>query len=602
MSRAQMLVFAGALAVCLIAGSPQRLVGDGREYLAQATNFASFHGPAFRPANIPHIQSQLGRFDPALTDWDISSATVPDETRGRAFLHFWFYGLLAAPGVWLTNTLGLPPTLAFTALNVVLLGAALWVALPRIGPAACLLLFAGPIMWWIDKAHTEVFTFALLTIAFALMRERPWWSMLAAGAASIQNPPIAAVVALVFLATVIRDRSMLTDRRMIAGAAGAVALALLHPVYNYAHYRTASLLLLQTHIGAPTLKSLSAVVFDPTLGLAGNFPLFPIVVAVALIVLVRRGSRTLLSEALVVPILAAAVFLFSFSRTTNLHHGGTPSLSRYALWLVPLAIPLLSILEQGSRGLWARFLWTAAVVSSLMSVVAYHPAVPQNSREPTWLATFLWTRFPGWNNPLPEVFIETELHVEERLLPAATAGCEKVLVAGGDAAAGVWPIPCYPASVPLECQPTGTLCYANLVGRRYEFVTVSDGLGTGALRRGAVWPAQAVPHVRRLYEAWNWPEMRPSADPPSIVRGADKVAVESIGSADRFILVLQNLQPGAVIRLRPAGPMRGILVDALTGRTLREERYDGAPGGMMSVDLPHEFQMLMLALRADTER
>jgi hypothetical protein len=52
----------------------------------------------------------------------------------------------------------------------------------------------------IDKAHTEVFTFALPTIAFALMRERPWWSMVAAGAASTQNPPIAILVLIVFLA------------------------------------------------------------------------------------------------------------------------------------------------------------------------------------------------------------------------------------------------------------------------------------------------------------------------------------------------------------------------------------------------------------------
>lgn len=601
MSRPQMLLLAGAFAVCLIAGSPQRLVGDGAEYLAQATNFASFHGPALRPANIPYIRSQLGRFDPALADWDIWSATVPDQNRGRGFLHFWVYGLLAAPGLWLTNALGVAPTLAFTALNLVLLGAALGIALPRVGSAVCLLLFAGPIVWWIDKAHTEVFTFALLTIAFALMREQPWWSMLAAAAASTQNPPVAAVVPLVFFATVIRDRSMLTDRRMIAGAAGAVALALLHPAYDYAHYGTPSLLLMQTQTSAPTWKRLSAVVFDPTLGLVGNFPIFLIVVAAALIVLARRGRPTLLSEAVAVPLLTGVIFLFSFSRTTNVHHGGTPSLSRYALWLVPLAIPLLSILEQGGRGHWTRFLWTAASVSALVSVVAFHPAVPQNSREPTSIATFLWTRFPAWNNPLPEVFIETELHVEERLLPVATAGCEKVLVAGGDATAGVWPIPCYPAPVPIECQPAGALCYANLVARRYEFVTVFDGGGTGSLRRGTVWPAQAVPHVRRLYDAWNWPDLRPGADPPNIVRGADKVAVSSVGSADRFILVLRNLQPGAVVRLRPPAPMRGILVDALTGQTLRAEEFDGG-SGMVNVDLPHEFQILLLALRTDREQ
>jgi hypothetical protein len=71
MSRRQKVILAGALALCLIARSPQRLIGDGREYLAQAIEFASFRGPAFRPADIPHIQEELARFDPALGDWDI---------------------------------------------------------------------------------------------------------------------------------------------------------------------------------------------------------------------------------------------------------------------------------------------------------------------------------------------------------------------------------------------------------------------------------------------------------------------------------------------------------------------------------------------------
>src|SRR5262245_26546527 len=186
MGRARMMILAGGIAICLIAGSPHRLVGDGREYLAQAIEFASLRGPAFRPGDIPHIQAELARFDPALANWDIWSSTVADVSRGRVFLHFWFYALLAAPGIWVTNALGVPPTIAFTALNLVLLVTALWIALPRIGPAAGILLFAGPIVWWIDKAHTEVFTFSLLTIAFALMRERPWWSMVAAGLASTQ--------------------------------------------------------------------------------------------------------------------------------------------------------------------------------------------------------------------------------------------------------------------------------------------------------------------------------------------------------------------------------------------------------------------------------
>lgn len=596
MGRAQTVILAGGLAICLIAGSPQRLIGDGREYLAQAIEFASFRGPAFRPGDIPHIQAELARFDPGLANWDIWSSTVADVNRGRVFLHFWFYALLAAPGVWLTNAVGVPPTIAFTTLNLLLLGVALSVALPRIGAAACVLLFAGPIVWWIDKAHTEVFTFSLLTITFALMQEQPWWSMLAAALASTQNPPIAMLIPIVFASSVARDTSVWRDRRMIAGAAGAAALAVLHPVYTFTHHGTWSLLLEQTRSGAPTFQALSAVVLDPSLGLIGNFPLFLLVVTVGLLMLVRHGRRDLIVEDVIIPGFAAAIFLFSFSRTTNMHHGGTPSLSRYAVWLVPLAVPLLSSLKQMERRLWPRFLWCAAVASALISVIAFRPSVPQNSREPTWLATFLWTRFPAWNNPLPEVFIETELHVDDIRVPVATSGCEKVLVAGGDAERSGWPSPCYPAPLPAECQSAGGLCYANLAGRKYEFVSIR-GVSVDAqeVRGDAVWPASATPHVRKLYEAWNWPSLHSGS--LNVVR-AENVSLESLGSNDRFILVLRDPRDAATVRLRPAGPMHGVLMDAMTGETLRVLRSD-KPATETAIDLPRDSRVLLLAMQRD---
>src|SRR5262245_24619123 len=539
MSRGQALILAGALAVCLIARSPSRLVGDGREYLAQALEFASGHGPAFRPADIPHVQAELARFDPALANWDIWSSTIGDVDRGRVFLHFWFYALLAAPGVWLADVLGAPPTLGFTALNLVLFGAALWVAFPRVGPAACVLVFAGPIVWWIDKAHTEVFTFALLTIGLALMRDRPWWAMLAAGMAATQNPPIAILVPIVLLVTVVRDRSALADGRVIAAFAVAVALALLHPVYPYAHHGRLSLLLEQTRSGVPTFQTLSAVVLDPSVGLIGNFPVFLIVVVAGLLTLTRHSGRYLPSTTVVIPTAVAAIFLFAFSRTTNVHHGGTPSLSRYAVWLIPLAIPLLSALQQSGGRAWQRFLWTAAALSALISVFAFRPSVPQNSREPTWLATFLWTRVPALNNPLPEVFIETELQVDEPQLPAATGGCEKILIAGADLYTGVLPVPCFPAPVPAECQRAGVLCYSNRTGRGYEFVPIQDTATFAArVRRDAVWPEVVVGRVRQLYEAWNWRSMRTGSF--DVVRAVENVSIESLGSNEHFILVLRN--------------------------------------------------------------
>ena len=140
--------------------------------MAMALNLASFHRPALAIADIRRIQPVIRQADPMFRAWDIRESSVPGPDARRDFVHFWFYPLLAVPAVWITQFIGVTPIVAFIALNLALLGIAFWVALPRIGAAASLLLFAGPIVWWMDKPHTESFTFALLILAVVLM---PGW-------------------------------------------------------------------------------------------------------------------------------------------------------------------------------------------------------------------------------------------------------------------------------------------------------------------------------------------------------------------------------------------------------------------------------------------
>ena len=105
----------------------------------------------------------------------------------------------------------------------------------------------------------------------------------------------------------------------------------------------------------------------------------------------------------------------------------------------------------------------AAAISAVICVFAFHPSIGQNGREPTWAADYLWTRHPGWNNPLPEVFTETYLKTEAPTAPTFTPGCEKIL-AGGRGASSAWPVPCFPADTPIRCRGVGVWCYANREG------------------------------------------------------------------------------------------------------------------------------------------
>jgi hypothetical protein len=599
-STSRALLIAAVCAICLVAGSRARIVGDGGEYLAQAINFSHLRGPALRPGDMPDIQARIAAFDPSLAEWNIEDATVAGPHRRRDFLHFWFYALLATPALWVVTAVGAAPTYAFAIVNLVLLGLALRVALPRIGTAACVLLFASPVIWWIDKAHTEVFTFSLLVIAFALMRDRPWWAMVAGGAAATQNPPIGLVFGLVFLWVVARGRTFWRDRRVLAGAAAGGVLALLHPVYTYARFGTPSLLLRARRPGIPTLAEMRALVTDPTIGLIGSFPLFLLVVLAAVVVIAwRRRWRAVTPEAAIV-ILSGAAFLFSCAQTTNLHHGATPSLSRYAIWLIPLAVPPLAWLHRHGSSAWQRFLFVTAATSALVSVFAFHPRVPQYGREPTWLATYLWRHHPAWDNPLPEVFIETELHNEAFWAPVATRGCEKVLIAGRGTDEGLWPVPCYPAPIPDRCLDAGAICYANRDGAGYDFaVAPGRWLEAPRLRREWTWPKGAEARVREQYDAWRWADLSFDPDVVGVLRQAVGADVSVVGRPDRFILTFQNIESNALVRLRPLAPVTGAFFDPKTGAVVQPVHLDGPTEDLQTVTVPAGHDLLLLAMQSE---
>ncbi|MEO8071267.1 MAG: hypothetical protein ABI652_07680, partial [Acidobacteriota bacterium] len=467
-------------------------------------------------------------------------------------------------------------------------------------------------------------TFSLVAIAITLLRERPWWAMVAAAIASTQNPPIALLTGFIFLAALITRPRLISDRRFLGGTAIALAIALIHPAYSYWRHGTLSLLLQATRPGQPTFAELSAIVVDPSMGLIGNAPLWLVLVGLATVTLARRSWRSLLAADVVVALLSAVVFIVSCARTTNLHHGGTPSISRYALWLIPLAIPVLAHLHQLAsispassatapvgvrRRQWPGALRFGAVASAITCVFAFHPAVPAGGREPTWLATTLWTKFPTWNNPLPEVFLDTELHAESPFVPVTAGACDKILLGGSNLNEGLWPVPCYPEPVPAWCR-SGAGCYANRRGDHYEFARTPGRPYLGlTLKREWVWPAEAEPHVRALFDEWNWSRLGVKPDGFDILRQGHGVHVSTLGNGERFIMVLQDVEPGSFLRLRPDGAMSGALIDPRTGQVLRPLRFtgpalqaDGQMDDLWTVELPGDVPLLIMTMRKEPVR
>ncbi len=307
------------------------------------------------------------------------------------------------------------------------------------------------------------------------------------------------------------------------------------------------------------------VVTDPAIGLIGNFPIFLVAIVAGVAVLAVRRPRDLVAPEMIIAAVSGIVFLYAFARTPNVSHGGTPGLSRYTLWLIPLAVPLFAALARSSGRTWRRFLMSAAVVSALVCVFAFHPGLPERSREPTWLAAWLWTSHPAWNDPLPEVFSETLRHADETGVPVATAGCEKVLLAKRSGGESMWPIPCYPAATPAYCVGD-TLCYANRGGDHYTFARAPGRTERSSTPSGAAWPAGVDPLVRRFYDAWGWASLGPAPE-FDVVRAAFDSRVSALGDRTHFIAAIGRTGPNPDVAFRFDSAMTGALFDPRTGST-----------------------------------
>ncbi|HNV02079.1 MAG TPA: hypothetical protein PLE61_01970 [Vicinamibacterales bacterium] len=523
------LAFAALLAALAFSSSP-REVGDASEYVRMAERLAA------------------GR--------------LPGAGESR---HFIAYPALAAPLVAALGALGSGPLRAFTILNGLLLAAAFRVCAARLHWAWCAMVFAGPILWWIDKPHTEPFTFALLAVAFSLAESAPWWSLAAIGAAATQNPGNAALLAVIAAAAAIGRPRAWRDRRLGLGLASGAALALIHPVYYLARTGAPSRLAGASDIRLVTAPEFFAALADPNLGLLPNAPMFTAAVVLASCALLVRAVRTRSPRALCSPgVCAAAVsaawLAFVAATATNVNHGGTPGLSRYATWFIPLAIPLF---QQADRAFprAGRSMAAIALAAAALSAWAYRPSRPEAAASPTRLASFLWSRHPSLYDPLPEVFAERLRGLDENWLPVATPGCEKVLLPGRGGRDSVWPMPCAPVPVPARCQAPGALCYANRTRTGYAFAAARVSAPQAfRLDRGAAWPPSAEAAAAGILASLAWWEMRiaPPGSAGAIVAGARLAGrVFAWQAEDRLFVFALDTAPGASLSLEPAREMRG---------------------------------------------
>jgi hypothetical protein len=424
---ATLLLVAFAFVIGLAVNAPVRRVGDGHEYVAMAQAIVQFRPPSYTAQELADFKQWLA----AQPQDSVFRGAQMDHPKlvaaGRQdFPHFWLYSLFAAPFVAAATQLGVHPNYGFLALNSILLAIALWQVARATSPAVALVLLATPVVWYVNKAHTEVFTFSLLSIALARsLRGDYLGGALAAAVASAQNPPILGVAALLWGAAAGR---WYVGRQSVRGpmsppitarTARLVALTLLFggiaPAYYWTRLGAVTPLTREGYsLHIPSLDEFNAVLLDPDIGLVAWAPTLVILGIVGCAALLRsRGNvDRRLSDIRFVSLVAAVsalVFMLSFPQIGQANHGASVFMSRYALWLIPLSLPLLASLAE--RG-WERALLVTGCGTLVLYAFAFNPAQPETYLTASPQARVIYECLPCVFEPLSEVFTERRAGVD----------------------------------------------------------------------------------------------------------------------------------------------------------------------------------------------
>jgi hypothetical protein len=442
------LVLALGVLVFGLSRSPGFFVGDSSDYYALYLAWKD----TFRPFMTEASWAEYARRQP-VEGWHMA---VPLEMARHAtgglivgdtgdFNHFWFYSLVAATIGRVLELVGFRVQIqtAFVVAHWLLLAMACVLARKHFGwkglAAALLLTLLSPILWFIDKVHTEFFTYALaLSAVIVFLRGRYLAAALFLAIASTQNISFGAVALAPLLVDLMSRRSVkysFAEIRLLAAIAVFLAL---HPAYYLLRHGAIEPQMLRggAKFGSQ-LANAPVWFFDLDIGLFSNWPLGAGLLLLAAWVRLRAGAwvperkRWLLLVAAYV-----GLSLLAQSSTTNLNSGGTRSIARYATWYIPLFFPaVLMILEwmrSGSRTFRASVCAVFAA-GGAYNANEYRPAQDENSRAPTLLSDWVQTHWPNLYDPPAEIFSERfgglgESHDLNRALAVVGPDCRKALV------------------------------------------------------------------------------------------------------------------------------------------------------------------------------
>jgi hypothetical protein len=397
------------------------MAGDVWDYVYPLQAFFDHGTPDIRNEDIAALDpilkaNGMGHLGPYTVDNLPPFTGIMQSPQGSYFAnHFWFYSLLVLPAKFLLWLFGGNQLCAFQLTNLALYVCTLYVVLfhCRATRLQRLILagFAGvsPVFWYLPWPSPESTTwaFALLGLVSLVNKRYP----VAAGFTSLgamQNPPLLFVAGLIFLLS-LRERRWLVS--CLTGA--AAALSLTPSIFYYCVFGVANPIVASGGTDRSLISWTRTWSFltDLNQGMLPYVPVLLILSVIALLWILRKRSLPGLCAVAMLGLMIAA------AQTTTNWNSGAAGMMRYATWMLPLFAWLVAEYVPATK----RLVWVTCLGIALQAFILARPADCHNYLAQTSVARLVLSKTPILYDPVPEIFIERQLHSEvayrKELLP-----------------------------------------------------------------------------------------------------------------------------------------------------------------------------------------
>lgn len=384
---------------------PPRLDGDGLEYWYQAESFHRHGSPELWPVDWETANAEIIAKITIPPAEPYAYATAPD---GRKYgVHFWAYGLSAAPTLEYQHRTGRSSLADLRTANVCWFALALAVTLfgskAPIRERVAMVCFAavGPMFWYVEWTGAEVYSWSLTLISVVAYRDRRYGlSGFASGFAAMQNPTIVFIGAVAGLEA-LRERKY---RSAIVAFIGT-GCGLIPYAFFYYHFGKPNLIAAEF----ATVKNISWV---RTWGLIGDFnqgllPYVPVVVIALIFGFIRM---VVVGNVRGLVLAAGGMAMAIGTQVAHNWNSDCDYVQRYLVWMLPV---VSGVAIEGIGG--NLRMWLFAFLAAISNVAIYQELNEINPRKSEYLsntppAEWILTHHPRLYWAEPEVFIERQRH------------------------------------------------------------------------------------------------------------------------------------------------------------------------------------------------